>query len=448
MRILLLGILLSLPAGLHAGEVDELIKLLDSKDSRVRFDATRSLKWMGPKAEPATDKLLLLLGDIEAPFEFPAIQYFGPRVKDAAAGALVQIGKPALPGLIAALHNQDESVRRKVIETLGDYGPIAIEAFPHLKKLLLTEKVQWVRWDAVAAISKLGEKPEIVIPFLNQLTDEEDKEIFRGIVLSCLHDADPSGKLAIPILIEELKNPDPDVLSHAIISLGEFGEKAYVATDELITLLSSDKMRWDSAYDFGFEVPVSGDALKTLAKIGPRANRAVPVLIRMTKNQKVPNIRILTTLVRISPSDDLKQIMFDSLRERLKHNDPEAAKAFGEIGSDDAITELIEVLTTDFDPNTNKFQCGATNALARQGSRAKAAVPLLHKFLKEHQATIEDDSYFMIYDRKLATVLALSEIGKDAKPALSELRKIADEKDDLWMSDAAGEAIWKIEKSP
>ena len=443
MRILLLGIFCLIPSASQAEEVDELIKLLDSKDPRVRFDAARSLHWMGPKAEPATNKLLSMLGDFEAPFEYPAIQYFGPRVNDAAAEALVQIGKPALPGVIAALQCDDKYERSKVIETLGDFGPLAIEAFPHLQQIVLNDPDKWVRCDAASSISKLGEKPEIVVPFLDQLTDE-DKEIFRGIVLSCLHDADPAGKLAIPILIEELKNPDPDVLSHAIISLGEFGEKAYAATDELIPLLSSDKMRWDSAGCLGFQVPVSGDVLETLAKIGPRANRAVPVLIRMTRKQQEPDTRILSTLLQIFSSDELRQSTFNSLRERLTQNDSEAARAFGDFGSDEAITSLIVALNNEYDPDSRDFLESVVNALAKQGPRANAAVPLLHNFLKQNPENFEDSSYSHIRDKKLSAIYALGEIGKAANPTLPELRRISSEKDDLWMSDAAGKRFGKL----
>ena len=61
---------------------------------------------------------LELLGGNEAPFE-NAIQYFGPRVNDAASGALAEIGEPAVAGLIETLKSEDITIRMKAADTLS-----------------------------------------------------------------------------------------------------------------------------------------------------------------------------------------------------------------------------------------------------------------------------------------------------------------------------------------
>ncbi len=135
MHILLFAILFCPLTALQAEDVSGLVKQLDSTDSRVRFDAARELTWTGAKAEPATTRLLELLGDDDAPFEH-AVQYFGPRVNDAASGALAEIGEPAVAGLIEALQSEDRMTRMKAAETLGKIGPPAARSFPMLIKFL------------------------------------------------------------------------------------------------------------------------------------------------------------------------------------------------------------------------------------------------------------------------------------------------------------------------
>ena len=59
--------------------------------------------------------------------------------------ALVRIGKPAVPALIEALHNEDHRVRFRSINTLGELGGIAEAAIPMLRQLRVFDPKDYIR---------------------------------------------------------------------------------------------------------------------------------------------------------------------------------------------------------------------------------------------------------------------------------------------------------------
>ena len=363
MHILLFAILFCPLTAIQTEDVSDFIKQLDSADSGVRFNAARELTWMGAKAEPATARLLELLGDNEAPFE-NAIQYFGPRVNDAASGALAEIGEPAVAGLIETLKSEDITIRMKAADTLGKIGPPAARSFPMLRDLILNDPDQWVRFRGIDAIAHLGEDPEIVVPLLDQMKDDEFHSI-RSAVLNSLHNADPNGTLAIPILQRELSNADPDLMANAVRGLGLYGAKSHVATEDLIKLLSTDKLRVDSYADVGYHVPVKFDVVAALGKIGPSAKNAIHALIAMAGDESEPArlTQILSAIVRIAPSENAGQQAFALLTTQLEKKSEDAATAIGEVGSDDAITLLTNALEGESSPAVLAFQTSVITAL-------------------------------------------------------------------------------------
>ena len=59
--------------------------------------------------------------------------------------ALVRIGKPAVPALIDALHDEDHSIRLRVINTLGELGSVAEAATPMLRQLRVSDPKDYIR---------------------------------------------------------------------------------------------------------------------------------------------------------------------------------------------------------------------------------------------------------------------------------------------------------------
>ena len=79
------------------------------------------------------------------------------QIHSRATDALRQIGKEAVPALIAALKDEDADVRRSAATALGKIGAEAKEAIPSLTDALKDEDAD-VRNNAAEALSKIGAK--------------------------------------------------------------------------------------------------------------------------------------------------------------------------------------------------------------------------------------------------------------------------------------------------
>ena len=94
-------------------------------------------------AEPATHDLCQALRDADR------------VVRSSAGSALVRLGKPAVPALVALIEDSDDLVRRQVIDCLRDIGPDASDAYPGLVAIVRDPRDP-LRGRAVAALGALG----------------------------------------------------------------------------------------------------------------------------------------------------------------------------------------------------------------------------------------------------------------------------------------------------
>src|SRR5215470_4808777 len=97
----------------------------------ARAEAAASLAQFGADAAPAIPALIRLLADDNVcAGEDDCLYPWWRTVADSAAAALVQIGRPAVPALIAALASPDDNVRVKAAVALGEIGAPAASAAP------------------------------------------------------------------------------------------------------------------------------------------------------------------------------------------------------------------------------------------------------------------------------------------------------------------------------
>jgi HEAT repeat protein len=76
-------------------------------------------------------------------------------VRDEASRALVRMGIAAVPALVGALKDENEIVRWKAAETLGEIGPNAREAVPALVAALQDANPN-IRQEAARALDRIG----------------------------------------------------------------------------------------------------------------------------------------------------------------------------------------------------------------------------------------------------------------------------------------------------
>lgn len=431
-----------------ADDVSDAIVQLNDADPEVRYQAARSLRRLGNRDERTISVLITALADAGAPTEYD-IQYLGPRVNDAASATLARIGKPAVPSLIRALEGENQTVRAMAARTLGEIGPAARNAFPALQRLLETTSKEadtaWIGWDATRAISKIGIEPDVAVPVLYHVFQTGESDWPRTTALEALHDADPSGRLAIPILIEAMAHEDGDIMSAAVRTLESFGRASQTAVPELLDGLSTTKLRWDSFADVGFQVPVRRDVARTLGSIGPAARVAVPRLMQMMEqdSDKQTRAEAAASLCRICP--DERAVTRPAFAFIISSK---AYSALGTIGSDTAVAELRNVLNTEDATEWRQNHRAAVDALTEAGANAAPAVPELRLLIVTEQKKDEDIADFFL---RRSAIIALGQIGKGSSKAIPELKRIAnhpgDDISDWNMSDLAEEAIQSIQKS-
>lgn len=83
---------------------------------------------------------------------------------------------PILPSLVAALNDPDEAVGAWSAQALGNIGPPAVAAVPHLTRLLRQPSAER-RIGACIALRGIGPMARAALPSLRTLTRDADKDV-------------------------------------------------------------------------------------------------------------------------------------------------------------------------------------------------------------------------------------------------------------------------------
>ncbi len=351
--------------------IPALVKSLNDDDKYVRGDAAKALGKIG--SDQAVPALVKSLHDDDV------------EVRKEAAKVLGEIGSDqAISALVKSLHDDDVEVRDFAVEALGKIG--SYKVVTPLIKLLHDD--EWVRWNAVEVLRKIGSSDKAVKSLVKLLHDN-DKYIRWNAVAAL-------GKIgsdqAVPALIKLFKD-DKYVRGDAAAALGKIGSDQ--AVPALIKLLKDDKY-------------VRGDAAETLGKIG--SDQAVPALVKSLHDDCKDVRRDATEALGRIGSDQAVPALVKSLHDDDVEVRKEAAKVLGKIGSDQAIPSLVKSLHDD-----DKFvRWNAAEALKEIGS--DQSVPALIKLLNDDK------------NIRVRAAEALGEIGSDQSvPALIKLLNDDDE---------------------
>ena len=176
------------------------------------------------------------------------------RLRQLAADRLGQLGAratAAVPTLVCALEDEDESVRIHASVALGHIG---VEAVPALVNAFKKDNKE-VRSGAAFALERMG---NAAIPLLVEALKLEDSDVLSGTVFAL----ERMGTAAIPALIEALKMGDDNVRVLTSIVLGRIGMPA---VGDLV-----------EAFQNG-NATVRRHAANALGSMGAEASAAVPV---------------------------------------------------------------------------------------------------------------------------------------------------------------------------
>jgi HEAT repeat protein len=277
----------------------ELVKALRDPAASVRKQAARSLKQAGRKAW--TDALPALLA---------ALADSDDSVADEVESTLNALG-PARPedvtALAKALKNSSSRVRSFAAWQVGFLGPKALSARSALADAV-NDDHRPVRLGAIDALRQMGpEAAPALAPLLKALRDPEmqvrihaaaalgaigrERGVYPGL-LAALEDPQDEVRTAVDAALHRLGSPnsgDADALvrsldsdqalvrAHAARALGKLGRGGKSAVGQLTKALEDRSVRVRIA------------AARALGDIGPDAAGAVPTLVKMLDETVVPS---------------------------------------------------------------------------------------------------------------------------------------------------------------
>lgn len=441
------------------------------------------------------------------------LSYWLDRLKDSnyserkrAAQALIRIGpqaKDAVPDLIRMLRSEKDGVMQGLAAyALGAIGPAADDAVPTLADALgratgghmspghataralvqirergalpillplLKHDREYVRRCAADAIVLAAPDDGPTLDAIVALLNNPDKGI-HDTAVRVTRQLKPISKLAVPALIEGLRDESAYVRYDAATDLAAIGPDAEAAVPTLTELLRDEYVKvvaanaiWRIAADSEKVLPVLVEALNSqdkeqrrhaiycLGLLGPRAKNALAALIDAVKDRDpVVRSRALEAIGKIGPEAeiamaDLEQVLSDGdahsrilaagaiwqisakresvfrvLVHSLRNGEPDswlAAQYLGDMGPEarDAVPVLEDALRGNLIPSAYRdlVRVHAASALWRINGETTWALAVLIEYLDDptREATYR------------AAVEALTEIGAQAKTALPHLQR-------------------------
>lgn len=297
-------------------------------------------------------------------------------VRDAATGALRNIGQAAVPALIAALQDPNGNVQEIAVAVLKDLpDPRAVE--PLLG--CLTNKNWIVRMHAAKGLGIVGD-PRAIAHLVPLLTDQ-----VKAVRVDATDALARIGRPALASLIEALRHEAWILRLHACEALGKIG--AEEAVEPLCEAILRDR-----------DTAVRQDAAKALGGIGsPRALAALttalmdldvrPFAVEALGKLKDP--RVVETLIDVvtgkgRPANVRKVAVCGVESGEMEIEEMEAQifaiAGLAKIGDDRAIEPLIRAL------KDTRLRAAAAEALGKMG--LKVAAPLLAAMKTETDSNI------------------------------------------------------------
>lgn len=204
--------------------IPELVNALRQPATSVRWRAAEVLDQLNWKPSPDTAgaiyyitrgdwKYCVGLGSIAVEPLLEALTHWDEKVRRGAAQTLIQIGQPAIPGLIRTLSHQQADCRATAAWALGKlHAAAAAQALP----TLLYDPEPHVQEAAIGALIRISTPPEVFVAAL-----ENSNPLVRKTAAWALghHRHEP----ALPALIKALQDPAADMRDTAARALGEIG---------------------------------------------------------------------------------------------------------------------------------------------------------------------------------------------------------------------------------
>jgi HEAT repeat protein len=395
--------------------VPALAAALKDKSVDVRIHAAYVLGQLKASAKPALPALFDAakdtgnIGDVIRPL-------LPTSVAEAAIDAALLIddkcgadlAKAALPVLIAALKSKDGAIVRAAGSALRQLGPEAKPALPALKEAHKDAKglAENAIGSAIVAIGGDG------TAYLGELAKDTKLPVEKR--LSALSDLGWSrGRSAddkvIAILVDVLKDRDPQIRAAAVDVLSGIGPGAKAAIPPLIELLGDERIDEGAALSRPGATRVVAFAL---SRMGPAAVAPLADLLKDERSKPFPRWQAAMALSALGRhAKPALPVLESQLQDRFPAIAVESACAYVRAGGD--IAKAMPVLSEGLKDDDALLVWHTADAIARIGPPAKNAVPALTKLLNHMEPEV-----------RIEALHALSAMGADARPAVPEMAKI------------------------
>ena len=428
-------------AGNHAASADDVAFLaeeLKNSSPLVRAHAAHALGEFGAAAKPAVQALVAAAADadpavrraashavlrlhpgpaVTLPLAKKLLRDADPAVRMRFLLSLVDLGKEAVPGLRAAL--KDDEMAKYACLVLSEIGPDADAAAPELLDRLKTETHPEVRQQVILALGAI--RAVDAVPALIGVVENE-KDVDRAAAAFSLGRIGPAAKAAVPTLTKTLDDADPVLKTVSAWALAKIAPDNAQLKDKCVDLLIESLLSKDPL--------ARRAAFRGLADLRPGPARVMPTVKRILEGaDKEAAADALQAMA--SFGERTVPALINALK--LPEYRPLVASILAAIGpaAKEAVGPLADVAKTDASEDARRE---ALLALGAIGPAAEAAVPAAAAAL-----TDSDDRVI------LAACYALKKIGPAAKDAIPALKILAGDKD-ATLQKAAEKAIQAIER--
>jgi HEAT repeat protein len=216
-----------------ASAVPALIAALDEVDPAASADVVSALAFLGPTATPAVPKLVGLVQGSDRSLRLAAIHALGnvgtaaspavpaltaaledPALRSQAVVALGKMGpaaRPAAPALVGLLRAPSSSDRVSAAIALGTIGAdsATVPAVALALGMALKDESTTLRQQAAQALGQLGPSARAAVPHLVEAL-QGDNPFVCGYAAHALGEMGKAAQAALPALREKLKDEDPD----------------------------------------------------------------------------------------------------------------------------------------------------------------------------------------------------------------------------------------------
>lgn len=310
--------------------------------------------------------------------------------------------------------NKDYSARVDAARDLGQVGARVKNAVPALIEALDDDaNDEYVRYGVAYALGELGKKAMPAVPKLIKALENKSKFV-RGAAAIALGKIREDATEVTRALTAMLKDTDPSVCSDVLIALGAYGEEA----EEAVPAIKA-KLR-DAVIDTRIR------AASALGNIGPAAQGSVSELAEVLKNATDAVLRryVASALGKIGTEEAITSLI-DALSDRNKDVCSEAALALGDVGkkAKEAVPKLIGALT-DRDESVRSAAAFALGKIAVEAADAKTVVIPLISALKDEKPDVRKD----VADALCSIAEAVSDAKrKEMVPQLEDAHKAVKE---------------------